>query len=65
MAEKIAGRLDTLSDETERGWRGEVTDEGGLMFSREVRGVKEAHVIDRALIASADARKLEPARRAS
>ncbi len=58
LAEKIAGRLDTLSDETERGWRGEVTDEGGLMFSREVRSVKEAHVIDRALIASADARKL-------
>jgi DNA gyrase subunit B len=58
LAEKIASRLDTLSDETERGWLGEVTDEGGLMFSREVRSVKEAHVIDRALIASADARKL-------
>ena len=58
LAEKIASRLDTLSDETERGWQGEVTDEGGLMFSREVRSVKEAHVIDRALIASADARKL-------
>jgi DNA gyrase subunit B len=57
-AEKIASRLDALSDETERGWQGEVTDEGGLMFSREVRSVKEAHVIDRALIASADARKL-------
>ena len=58
LAEKIASRLDALSDETERGWHGEVTDEGGLMFSREVRSVKEAHVIDRALIASADARKL-------
>jgi DNA gyrase subunit B len=58
LAEKIASRLDALSDETERGWQGEVTDEGGLMFSREVRSVKEAHVIDRALIASADARKL-------
>jgi DNA gyrase subunit B len=58
LAKKIASRLDALSDETERGWRGEVTDEGGLMLSREVRSVKEAHVIDRALIASADARKL-------
>jgi DNA gyrase subunit B len=58
LAEKIAGRLDVLSEETERGWAGEVTDEGGLIFTREVRGVKEAHVIDRALIASADARKL-------
>jgi DNA gyrase subunit B len=58
VAEKIASRLDILSEETERGWLGEVTDEGGLIFTREVRGVKEAHVIDRALIASADARKL-------
>jgi DNA gyrase subunit B len=58
LAEKIAARLDMLSEETERGWLGEVTDEGGLIFTREVRGVKEAHVIDRALIASADARKL-------
>ena len=58
LAEKIAARLDVLSEETERGWTGEVTDEGGLIFIREVRGVKEAHVIDRALIASADARKL-------
>ena len=58
LAEKIATRLDMVSEETERGWLGEVTDEGGLIFTREVRGVKEAHVIDRALIASADARKL-------
>jgi DNA gyrase subunit B len=58
LAEKIASRLDTLSEETERGWAGEVTDEGGLMFTREVRGVTEVHLIDRALIASADARKL-------
>ena len=58
LAGKIAARLDILSEETERGWQGEVTDEGGLIFTREVRGVKEAHVIDRALIASADARKL-------
>jgi DNA gyrase subunit B len=58
LAERIAGRLDMLSEETERGWRGEITDEGSLMFTREVRGVSEDHVIDRALIASSDARKL-------
>jgi DNA gyrase subunit B len=58
LAERIAGRLDALSEETERGWVGEVTDEGSLLFTREVRGVSEVHVIDRALIASADARKL-------
>ncbi|WP_088342920.1 MULTISPECIES: DNA topoisomerase (ATP-hydrolyzing) subunit B [Rhodomicrobium] len=58
LAERVAARLDTLSEETERDWTGQVTDEGGLIFMREVRGVTEAHVIDRALIASADARKL-------
>jgi DNA gyrase subunit B len=58
LAQKIATRLDMLSEETERGWTGDVTDERGLIFTREVRGVKEAHVIDRALMASADARKL-------
>jgi len=58
LAHKIASRLDVLSEETERDWTGEVTDEGGLVFTREVRGVKEVHLIDRALIASADARKL-------
>jgi DNA gyrase subunit B len=58
LAERIARRLDVLSEETERGWKGEVTDDRGLAFSREVRGVREAHVIDRALLNSADARKL-------
>lgn len=56
-AQEIAARLDELSEETERGWRGDVTEEG-LLFTREVRGVREAHVIDRALLGSADARKL-------
>ncbi len=58
LAAEIAGRLDTLSEETERGWHGEVTDERGLELSRVVRGVKEAHTLDHALIVSADARKL-------
>ena len=55
----IAQRLDHLSDETERGWHGEPTDDGGLKFWREVRGVRETIAIDGALIASADARKLD------
>ncbi len=58
-ANYIAKRLDMLSDETERGWVGEATPDGGLKFVREVRGVKEAVAIDGALIASADARKLD------
>jgi DNA gyrase subunit B len=58
LAVSIAQRLDVLSEETERGWTGELTDDRGLIFMREVRGVTEAHVIDRALIGSADAHKL-------
>ncbi|MGN6516784.1 MAG: DNA topoisomerase (ATP-hydrolyzing) subunit B [Rhizomicrobium sp.] len=55
----IAQRLDQLSDETERGWHGEPTSDGGLKFWRDVRGVRETVAIDGALIDSADARKLD------
>jgi DNA gyrase subunit B len=58
-ARYIAVRLDSMSDEMERGWKGEPTPDGGLKFRREVRGVTEAIAIDGALIASADARKLD------
>jgi len=55
----IAARLDTLSEEFERGWHGEPTSDGGLKFWRDVRGVRETVAIDGALIASADARRLD------
>ena len=55
----IARRLDTISEETERGWRGAPTDDGGLVFSREVRGVMESWTLDGKLIASADALRLD------
>jgi len=58
-AKYIASRLDILSDETERGWTGEPSGDGGLVFSREVRGVREAYMIDGRLIASQDARRLD------
>jgi DNA gyrase subunit B len=54
----IARRLDALTDETERGWTGRF-NEDGFQFERMVRGVKEAAVIDQALLGSADARKLD------
>ncbi len=57
-ADYIAKRLDALSDETERGWKG-TFDEAGFHFERTVRGVKEAAIIDQALLGSADARKLD------
>ncbi|MCH8858192.1 MAG: DNA topoisomerase (ATP-hydrolyzing) subunit B [Proteobacteria bacterium] len=55
----IARRLDMLSDETERGWQGAPTPDGGLKFWRDVRGVREAVAIDGALISSTAARKLD------
>jgi DNA gyrase subunit B len=56
---EVVVRLDAVSEETERGWTGRLVDGGdGFMFTRVVRGVKEAHHVDRALILSADARKL-------
>jgi DNA gyrase subunit B len=55
----IVARLDALAEETERGWQGEFGEENGFTFSRTVRGVKEAAVIDQALLGSADARKLD------
>ncbi|MEE9314518.1 MAG: DNA topoisomerase (ATP-hydrolyzing) subunit B [Rhizobiaceae bacterium] len=62
-AEYVAKRLDAVAEETEAGWLGEIRDEGegefSLQFSRVVRGVKEVHVIDHALIGSADARALD------
>ncbi|SJZ95761.1 DNA gyrase subunit B [Enhydrobacter aerosaccus] len=58
-ADYIARRLDVVSAPLERGWTGEPTPDGGLAFSRRVRGVQERHVIDGPLIKSAEARKLD------
>ncbi len=55
----IARRLDALAEETERGWQGAFVEGQGFQFERTVRGVKEAAVIDQALLGSADARKLD------
>jgi DNA gyrase subunit B len=54
----IATRLDAISEELERGWTGEVS-EGGYVFSRTVRGVTQTAVLDQALIASQEAKKLD------
>nr|WP_047573757.1 DNA topoisomerase (ATP-hydrolyzing) subunit B [Methylobacterium sp. ZNC0032] len=59
-AATIARRLDAVSDELERGWEGKVS-EGGFVFSRMIRGVKQAATIDAGLLASAEARKLHAA----
>ncbi len=58
-ADYIARRLDAVSPPLERGWIGEPTPDGGLVFTRRLRGVQERHVIDGPLIKSAEARKLD------
>ncbi|MEL7428850.1 MAG: toprim domain-containing protein, partial [Pseudomonadota bacterium] len=58
-AEYVARRLDIISDETERGWEGKVGEDGGLLFERTVRGVKEVASIDAGLIGSSDALRLD------
>ena len=58
LAGVIAGRLDALSDETERGWSGQI-DAQGFIFTREVRGVRQACVLDAGLLASVEARHLD------
>jgi DNA gyrase subunit B len=55
----VASRLDMIAEDTERGWQGFVTEEGGLRFERMVRGVKEVAAVDVALIGSADARHMD------
>jgi DNA gyrase subunit B len=58
-ADYIARRLNRVSPELERGWTGEPMADGGLAFSRRLRGVQERHVIDGPLIKSAEARRLD------
>ena len=56
-ADLIADRLDSISEETEKGWEGRYGNDG-FLFKREVRGVTEAHALDVALLGSLDARRL-------
>nr|WP_319391243.1 DNA topoisomerase (ATP-hydrolyzing) subunit B [uncultured Cohaesibacter sp.] len=55
---RVCRRLDRMAEETERGWEGHVNEEGSYVFERIVRGVKDAAVLDAALLHSADAIKL-------
>ncbi|MET3660508.1 DNA topoisomerase (ATP-hydrolyzing) subunit B [Aquamicrobium ahrensii] len=63
MAERIATRLDMISEETERGWKGSTSRSnegpGGYFLERTVRGVREMVHLDMGLINSADARQLD------
>jgi DNA gyrase subunit B len=58
-AEYIARRLDALSPPEERGWAGAAEPDGGLAFTRRLRGVTTRHVIDGPLIRSAESHRLD------
>ncbi len=58
-AQYIALRLDALARDIERGWRGEAEPDGGLAFTRTLRGLTERRVIDGPLLRSSEARRLD------
>jgi len=55
----IARRLDGLAGPSERGWDADLIEGDGFAFSRTLRGVTERHVVDGALMRSAEARRLD------
>ncbi|MCK0196456.1 DNA topoisomerase (ATP-hydrolyzing) subunit B [Ancylobacter sp. 6x-1] len=57
IVKKVAGRLDLVAEETERGWLGEA-DAAGYRFTRVVRGVREVATLDAVFLQSAEARRL-------
>ncbi|MBB4291571.1 DNA gyrase subunit B [Rhizobium leguminosarum] len=59
LTTEVASRLDIIAEETERGWQGDLTSDGGLRLERMVRGVREIVVLDMALIGSSDARHID------
>ena len=59
VSDVLARRLNGLAPETERGWQGDINEEGSLRLTRELRGITEVHLIDPALIRSAEARGLD------
>jgi len=57
FAAAIAARLDERAEDMERGWQGMV-ENGGYVFTRELRGVRQAVSLDAGLLASIEARRL-------
>lgn len=58
VADLVAQRLDLVSNEYEKGWSGQTTQDDGLKFTRNIRGVDEVRVLDGNCLRSGEARKL-------
>ncbi|MDJ0948794.1 MAG: DNA topoisomerase (ATP-hydrolyzing) subunit B [Alphaproteobacteria bacterium] len=61
VAQYIAKRLDALEPEHARGWSGATLADGGLEFTRTLRGVAERRRIDGRVIRSSEARRIDEA----
>ena len=57
LADRVAVTLDEKEPEYEKGWKAIVTD-GGIAFTRTLRGITETYVIERNLLVAPEARKL-------
>ncbi len=57
IATDVARRLDAIAEDIEQGWSGRV-EANGFVFERTLRGVKQAAVLDAALLGSSEARRL-------
>jgi DNA gyrase subunit B len=57
VAAEVARRLDAIAEDIERGWTGRV-ERGAFIFERTLRGVKQAAILDAALLGSSEARRL-------
>ena len=55
----VAQRLNALAEEYQAGWSGDLTEDGGLIFQRTLRGVTERRVVDASLLRSSEARALD------
>ncbi len=63
-AEDLANRLEAKADSLEKGWSGMIdqTDNGpAIVVQRRLRGITEHHVIDRRIVATGEARRLDEA----
>ncbi len=57
-AEEVARRLDATEPKNQKGWTGEPTSDGGLVFTHTVRGVVSRYVLEGRLLRSQEAVRL-------
>ncbi|WP_321395453.1 DNA topoisomerase (ATP-hydrolyzing) subunit B [Emcibacter sp.] len=56
----VVDRMNVKASEGEDNWQGRVDpEEGGVIFTNEIRGIKDVYRIDRAFIESVEARRLD------